>query len=183
MVWYDGATALRSTFQRRSYAEHRKGEIPMGGDDMKATKQLAKASTGFTGEEKAAMRNRAQELKAEARANKNKAEGESAALAAIAALSASDRALAERVHAIITANAPELSPKTWYGMPAYANKDGQVVCHFQSAEKFKTRYATLGFSDQAHLDDGAMWPVAFALAEWTEAVEAKIAALVKKAVS
>jgi uncharacterized protein YdhG (YjbR/CyaY superfamily) len=155
----------------------------MTGDNTKATKQPAKASKGFTDEEKAAMRNRAQELKAEARANKNKEEGESAALAAIAALPAPDRALAERLHALIAANAPALSPKTWYGMPAYANKDGQIVCHFQSAEKFKTRYATLGFSDKAHLDDGAMWPVAFALSEWTEAVEAKIAALVKQAVS
>jgi uncharacterized protein YdhG (YjbR/CyaY superfamily) len=141
-----------------------------------------KASTGFTDEEKGAMRNRAQELKAEARANKNKAEGESAALAAIAALPASDRALAERLHALITVSAPALSPKTWYGMPAYANKDGQIVCFFQSAEKFKTRYATLGFSDKANLDNGALWPVAFALAEWTEAVEAQIAALVKQAV-
>ena len=155
----------------------------MGGDNTKATKQPAKASKGFTGEEKAAMRNRAQELKAEARANKNKEEGESAALAAITALPAPDRALAERLHALIAASAPALSPKTWYGMPAYANKDGQIVCHFQSAEKFKTRYATLGFSDKAHLDDGAMWPVAFALSEWTGAVEAQIAALVKKAVS
>ena len=147
----------------------------MGGD-------TAKASTGFTGEEKAAMRNRVQELKAEARANKNKAEGESAALAAIAAMPAPDRALAERLHAIITASAPSLSPKTWYGMPAYA-KDGQVVCFFQPAEKFKTRYATLGFNDSAHLDNGAMWPTAFALSELTEAVEAQIAALMKKAVS
>jgi uncharacterized protein YdhG (YjbR/CyaY superfamily) len=154
----------------------------MGGDDQKTTKRPAKASTGFTDEEKAAMRNRAQELKAEARANKNKAEGESAALAAIAAMSAPDRALAERLHALITASAPALAPKTWYGMPAYA-RDGQIVCFFQSAEKFKTRYATLGFSDKAHLDDGAMWPTAFALAEWTEAVEAQITALVKQAVS
>lgn len=154
----------------------------MAGDNTKATEQSAKASTGFTDEEKAAMRKRAQELKAEARANKNKEEGESAALAAIAALPAHDRALAERLHALITASAPALAPKTWYGMPAYA-KDGQIVCHFQSAEKFKTRYATLGFSDKANLDEGAMWPVAFALAEWTEAVEAQIAALVKRAVS
>ena len=160
----------------------RKGEFPMGGDDKKATKQPAKASTGFTDEEKAAMRKRAQELKAEAHANKNKAEGESAALAAIAAMPAPDRALAERLHAIITASAPALSPKTWYGMPAYA-RDGQVVCFFQSAEKFKTRYATLGFSDQANLDDGGLWPIAFALSELTEAVEAQIAALVKKAVN
>jgi uncharacterized protein YdhG (YjbR/CyaY superfamily) len=151
-------------------------------DDQKATKQPAKANTGFTSEEKAAMRNRAQELKAEARASKNKAEGESAALAAIAALPTSDRALAERLHALITASAPTLSPKTWYGMPAYA-KDDHIVCFFQSAEKFKTRYATLGFSDKANLDDGALWPVAFALKEWTEAVEAQIVALVKQAVS
>ena len=151
--------------------------------DKKATKQPAKASTGFTSEEKSAMRNRAQELKAEARANKNKEEGESAALAAIAALPAPDRVLAERLHALIAASAPALSPKTWYGMPAYATKDGQIVCHFQSAKKFKTRYASLGFSDKAHLDDGALWPVAFALSEWTEAVEAQIAALVKQAVS
>jgi uncharacterized protein YdhG (YjbR/CyaY superfamily) len=155
----------------------------MAGDNTKATKQPAKASTGFTDEEKGAMRNRAQELRAEARANKNKEEGESAALAAIAALPAQDRALAERLHALITASVPALSPKTWYGMPAYVNRDGQIVCHFQSAEKFKTRYATLGFSDKANLDDGALWPVAFALAEWTEAVEAQIAALVKQAIS
>ncbi|HLW03781.1 MAG TPA: DUF1801 domain-containing protein [Ktedonobacterales bacterium] len=152
-------------------------------DDQKATKQPAKARAGFTNEEKAAMRNRAQELKAEARANKNKAEGESAALAAIAALPEADRALAERLHALLTASAPELSPKTWYGMPAYATKDGTIVCHFQSADKFKTRYATLGFSDKANLDDGALWPVAFALTEWTEAVEKQIIALVKKAIS
>jgi uncharacterized protein YdhG (YjbR/CyaY superfamily) len=141
-----------------------------------------KASIGFTGEEKAAMRNRAQELKAEARANKNKAEGESAALAAIAAMSAPDRAMAERLHEIVTASAPTLSPKTWYGMPAYAD-GAKIVCFFQPAEKFKTRYATLGFNDSAHLDDGGLWPVAFALKELTAAEEAKIAALVKKAVS
>jgi uncharacterized protein YdhG (YjbR/CyaY superfamily) len=151
-----------------------------------ADNKPAKASKGFTDEEKAAMRKRAQELKAEARANKNqaeKAEGESAALAAIAALPDSDRALAERLHALIAASAPALSPKTWYGMPAYANQDGQIVCHFQSAEKFKTRYATLGFSDKAHLDDGAMWPTAFALKELTADDEARIGELVKKAVS
>jgi uncharacterized protein YdhG (YjbR/CyaY superfamily) len=155
----------------------------MGADDKKATKKPAKASTGFTDEEKAAMRERAKELKAEARANKNKAEGESAALEAIAAMPAPDRALAERVHAIITASAPALAPKTWYGMPAYANKDGNVVCFFQPADKFKARYATLGFNDRANLDDGAMWPVVFALKELTAAEEAKIAALVKQAVS
>ncbi len=152
-------------------------------DDKKAAKQHAKTNAGFTNDEKAAMRNRAQELKAEARASKNKEEGENACAAAIAAMQAPDRALAERLHALIAASAPSLSPKTWYGMPAYANQDGQIVCFFQSAEKFKTRYATLGFSDKAHLDDGALWPTTYALADWSEAVEAKIAALVKQAVS
>jgi uncharacterized protein YdhG (YjbR/CyaY superfamily) len=137
-----------------------------------------KASKGFTDEEKAAMRKRAQEQKAEA----SKAEGERDVLAAIAAMSAPDRALAERLHAIITASAPALAPKTWYGMPAFA-RDGKIVCFFQPAEKFKTRYATFGFNDSAHLDDGAMWPVAFALTELTAADEARIAALVKQAVS
>ena len=135
----------------------------------------------FSEEERAAMKNRAQELKAEARANKDKAEGESAVLAAIAEMEEPDRAMAERLHAIIKASAPALSPKTWYGMPAYA-RDGKIVCFFQTAQKFKTRYATLGFNDEANLDDGAMWPVAFALKELTGAGEARIAALVKKAV-
>ncbi len=139
-------------------------------------------SKGFTDEERAAMKARAQELKAEARANKDKAEGESAVLAAIAAMKEPDRAMAKRLHAIITASAPALSPKTWYGMPAYA-KDGNVVCFFQSGQKFKTRYATFGFSDKASLDEGAMWPTAFALKELTAAEEARISALVKKAVS
>jgi uncharacterized protein YdhG (YjbR/CyaY superfamily) len=147
----------------------------------KSTPAIIK-SKGFTDEEKAAMRNRAQELKAEARANKDKAEGESAALAAIAAMQEPDRSMAKRLHAIIKASAPTLSPKTWYGMPAYA-KDGKIVCFFQSAQKFKTRYATLGFSDTANLDEGALWPVAFALKELTAAEEARISALVKKAVS
>ena len=145
----------------------------------KATQKSAK---GFTDEERAAMKARAQELKAEARANKDKADGESAVLAAIAAMKEPDRAMAKRLHAIIKASAPDLSPKTWYGMPAYA-KDGKVVCFFQSAQKFNTRYATLGFSDEANLDEGALWPVAFALKELTPAAEAKIGALVKKAVS
>ena len=147
-----------------------------------STTAINKKSTGFTDEERAAMKARAQELKAEARANKNKAEGESAVLAAIAALKEPDRAMAKRLHAIIKASAPALSPKTWYGMPAYA-RDGKVVCFFQSAQKFNTRYATLGFSDTANLDEGALWPVAFALKELTAAAEAKIGALVKKAVS
>ena len=133
---------------------------------------------GFTDEERAAMKARARELKAEARA----ADGERDVLAAIAELPEPDRAMAERLHALITAGAPGLSPKTWYGMPAYA-RDGKVVCFFQSAQKFKTRYATLGFSDRASLDEGAMWPTAFALKELTAAEEARIGALVKKAVS
>jgi uncharacterized protein YdhG (YjbR/CyaY superfamily) len=139
-------------------------------------------SKGFTDEERAAMKERARELKAEARAKKNKAEGESVVLAKIAEMQGPDRAMAERLHAIITASAPALSPKTWYGMPAYA-KDGKVVCFFQSAQKFNSRYATFGFSDTANLDEGAMWPTSFALKELTAAEEAKISALVKKAVS
>jgi uncharacterized protein YdhG (YjbR/CyaY superfamily) len=140
------------------------------------------ARKGFTDEERAAMKERAQELKAEARASKKKAEGESDVLAKIAEMQGSDRAIAERLHAIVTDSAPDLSPKTWYGMPAYA-KDGKVVCFFQSAAKFKSRYATFGFSDEANLDEGAMWPTSFALEELTPADEKKIAALLKKAVS
>ena len=128
------------------------------------------------------MKARAKEVKAEARASKNRAEGERDLLAAIAAMKESDRAMAKRLHAIITAAAPSLSPKTWYGMPAYA-KDGKVLCFFQSAQKFKSRYATLGFSDKANLDDGEMWPTSFALKEVTAAEEARIAALVRQAVS
>jgi uncharacterized protein YdhG (YjbR/CyaY superfamily) len=138
----------------------------------------ANASSGFTAEERAAMRERARELKAEA----NKADAEAAVLAAIAKVPEPDRSMAERLHAIITTAAPVLTPKTWYGMPAYA-KDGKVVCFFQSADKFKSRYAMLGFSDEANLDDGAMWPTYFALTELTAPVEAKIRALVTKAVS
>jgi uncharacterized protein YdhG (YjbR/CyaY superfamily) len=149
----------------------------------KSTSATDKASPRFSDDERAAMKSRAQELKAEARANKDKAEGESAVLAAIAAMREADRAMAERLHAIIKASAPALSPKTWYGMPAYANKDGKVVCFFQAAQKFKTRYATLGFSDDANLDEGAMWPTAFALTKLTPSDEARIGALVKKAVS
>jgi uncharacterized protein YdhG (YjbR/CyaY superfamily) len=149
---------------------------------MSQSKSTTKKSKGFTDEEKAAMKERAKELKAEERANKNKAEGESIAIAAIAAMDEPDRTMAERIHEIIKANAPDLWPKTWYGMPAYA-RDGQVVCFFQSAQKFNARYATLGFNDTANLDEGAMWPTAFALKELTAAEEAKIAALVKKAVN
>ena len=137
---------------------------------------------GFTAEERAAMKERAQELKAEARANKDKAEGENAVVAAIAAMKEPDRSMAKRIHAIIKDSAPTLSPKTWYGMPAYANKDGKVVCFFQTAQKFNTRYATLGFNDAANLDEGVLWPVAFALKKLTATEEAKISALVKKAV-
>jgi uncharacterized protein YdhG (YjbR/CyaY superfamily) len=129
------------------------------------------------------MKERAKELKAEARASKNKAEGESAALAAIAEMQEPDRSMAKRLHEIIKASAPALSPKTWYGMPAYANKEGKIVCFFQTAQKFNTRYATLGFNDTANIDEGAMWPVAFALTELTAAEEARIGELVKKAVS
>jgi uncharacterized protein YdhG (YjbR/CyaY superfamily) len=147
----------------------------------KSTTAMNKKVTGFSDEERAAMKARAQELKAEARTDKEKADGESAVLAAIAAMKEPDRAMAKRLHAIIKAGAPALSPKTWYGMPAYA-KDGKVVCFFQGAQKFKTRYATFGFNDTANLDEGALWPVAFALKELTAAEEAKIGALVKKAV-
>jgi uncharacterized protein YdhG (YjbR/CyaY superfamily) len=141
-------------------------------------------SKGFTDEERAAMRERAREMKAASRrgSGAGKADGESDVLAKIAEMPESDRALAERFHAIVKASAPDLSPRTWYGMPAYA-KDGKIVCHFQSAQKFKTRYATIGFSDRANLDDGAMWAAAFALKKLTAAEEKKIVALVKKAVS
>src|SRR5262249_7620031 len=148
----------------------------------RSTAMTDKTVEGWTAEERAAMKAHAQELKAEARANKDRAAGESAVLEKIAEMQGPDRAMAERLHAIITASAPALSPKTWYGMPAYA-RDGKVVCFFQCAEKFKSRYATFGFSDEANLDEGAMWPVTFALKELTAADEARIAALVKKAVS
>jgi hypothetical protein len=149
---------------------------------MNQGKSTTKKSRGFTDEERAAMKERAQELKLEARANQKKADGESDLLAKIAELPEPERTMASRLHAIITATAPDLWPKTWYGMPAYA-KDGKVVCFFQSAQKFNTRYATLGFSDTANLDEGAMWPTTFALKELTPAEEARIVALVKKAVS
>jgi len=150
----------------------------------KSTTAIGKTSKGFTEEERVAMKERVQELKAAARRGprEDKADGESAVLAKIAGMPEPDRAMGKRLHAIIKASAPSLSPRLWYGMPAYA-KDGKVVCFFQSAQKFKTRYATLGFSDAANLDEGAMWPVAFALKEVTAAEEARIGALVKKAVS
>lgn len=142
-----------------------------------------KQQTGFTEEEKAAMKERAKELKAEARASKDKAEGESALLAKIAEMPEPDRSMASRLHSIMKANAPALIPKTWYGMPAYANKDGKVVCFFQSASKFNARYATFGFNDVANLDEGAMWATSFALKELTAVEETFITAFVKKAVS
>ena len=139
-------------------------------------------STGFTAEEREAMRERAREVKAISRSRVGKADGERDVLAKIAEMPEPDRAVAERLHALIKASAPVLSPKTWYGMPAYA-RDGKVVCFFQSADKFKSRYATFGFSDEANLDEGAMWPTSFALRELTPADEARIEALVKKSVS
>jgi uncharacterized protein YdhG (YjbR/CyaY superfamily) len=150
-------------------------------EPAKEVTMSAKKSERFTAEERAAMRERAKELKAEERANKNRAAGERAVLAKIAEMEGQDRAMAERLHEIVKASAPSLSPKTWYGMPAYADKDGKVVCHFQSAEKFNTRYATLGFSDKANLDEGAMWPTSFALKELTAAEEERIGALVERA--
>jgi uncharacterized protein YdhG (YjbR/CyaY superfamily) len=158
---------------------------------MKDKQKFAKGSTatkkryeGFTDEEKAAMKDRVEEMETETRRGPraDKVDGESEVLAKIAELPESDRTMAKRLHAVIKASAPALSPKLWYGMPAYA-KDGKIVCHFQSAHKFKTRYATFGFSDQANLDEGAMWPVAYALTKLTAADEARIGALVKKAVS
>jgi len=150
---------------------------------QKSTRKSAESTTasgkkfkGFTDEERAAMQERVQELKAD------EADGESAVLAKIAEMPEPDRTMGTRLHAIIKASAPALSPRLWYGMPAYA-KDGKIVCHFQNAQKFKTRYSTLGFSDKANLDEGALWPVAFALKELTAAEEARIEALVKKAVS
>jgi uncharacterized protein YdhG (YjbR/CyaY superfamily) len=154
----------------------------MNASPNKSTTKKVKASKGFTPEERAAVRARARELKAEERAGKNRAAGESALLAAIAELPEADRAMAKRFHAIVTATAPHLWPKTWYGMPAYA-KEGKVICYFTPASKFKERYATFGFNATANLDQGNMWPTSFALKQLTAAEEAKIAKLVKKAVS
>jgi uncharacterized protein YdhG (YjbR/CyaY superfamily) len=150
-------------------------------EPTKEVTMSAKKSERFTAEERAAMRERAKELKAEERANKNRAAGERAVLAKIAEMEGQDRAMAERLHEIVKASAPSLSPKTWYGMPAYANKDGKVVCYFQSAEKFDARYATLGFNDAANLDEDVMWPTSFGLKELTAAAEARIGTLVKRA--
>ncbi|MBI4065090.1 DUF1801 domain-containing protein [Candidatus Gottesmanbacteria bacterium] len=147
------------------------------GTVKKATKSSTAIGKTFSDEERAAMRERAQELRAD------KADGESAVLAKIAKMPEPDRSMAKRLHAIIKTSAPDLFPKTWYGMPAYANKDGKVVCFFQSAQKFKSRYATIGFSDAANLDEGAMWPTSFAVKKLTATEEARIATLVKKATS
>jgi uncharacterized protein YdhG (YjbR/CyaY superfamily) len=160
-------------------AERKSGK---SGTQQSAKRTTGKASKGFTDEERGAMRERARELKASAHSGAGKADGESDVLAKIAEMPERDRAMAERLHAIIKASAPSLSPRTWYGMPAYA-KDGDVVCFFQSGQKFKTRYATFGFSDKANLDEGSMWPTSFALKELSSAEELRIAALVKKAVS
>jgi uncharacterized protein YdhG (YjbR/CyaY superfamily) len=151
-------------------------------ESARSTAAINKKPKGFTDEERAAMRERAKEQKAEARASKNKAEGESDVLAKIAEMAEPDRTMAGRLHEIIKASAPSLTPRLWYGMPAYA-RDGKVVCFFQCAQKFNTRYATLGFSDTANLDEGAMWPTSFALTELTAAEEERISALVKKAMS
>jgi uncharacterized protein YdhG (YjbR/CyaY superfamily) len=170
----------------RKKAEFQPGqddEVPMSQPAKKGTQKstgtaTGKPSKGFTAEERAAMKERARELKAEA----EKADGEEALLAKIGEMPGSERAMAKRLHAMIKANAPVLSPKTWYGMPAYA-RDGKIVCFFQSAQKFKSRYSTFGFSDEANLDDGAMWPTSFALKELTDDTEARLVALVRKAVS
>jgi uncharacterized protein YdhG (YjbR/CyaY superfamily) len=150
--------------------------------EKKINKNTTKVFSGFTDEERAAMKERTQEIRAEASEDKNKVNGEKAVLAKIAEMPETDRSIAKRLHAIIKASAPNLSPKTWYGMPAYA-KNGKVVCFFQSAKKFNSRYATFGFNDTANLDEGFMWPTSFALKKLTAAEEDKISALVKKAVS
>ncbi|OGK15175.1 hypothetical protein A3H80_02915 [Candidatus Roizmanbacteria bacterium RIFCSPLOWO2_02_FULL_37_19] len=150
---------------------------------MADTKSKKAVTGGFTDEERTAMKERALELRAEARASKNKAEGEKTVLAAIAKMPEPDRSMAKQIHAIIKKTAPDLFSKTWYGMPAYANKDGKVICFFQAASKFKYRYATLGFQEDAHIDESDMWPTSFALRKLTAVEEARIVALVKKAVS
>jgi uncharacterized protein YdhG (YjbR/CyaY superfamily) len=153
----------------------------IGGRDMTTTKKTG--SDGFSEAERAAMKARAQELKSQGRSGEKQADNESAVLEAIAAMPKADRALAERIHALVGANAPELLSKTWYGMPAYTKPDGKLICFFKAASKFDGRYAMLGFEDSAALDDGSMWPVVFAIVEWTPAVEKKVTALVKAAVA
>jgi uncharacterized protein YdhG (YjbR/CyaY superfamily) len=184
-TWHDleDGDTMSMTTEVLAMAERK----PAKKDTRKSAKSatpIDKKSKGFTDEERAAMKERAQEVKAEVRRGPRavKADGESAVLAKIAEMPESDRVMAERLHAIVKASAPTLSPKTWYGMPAYA-KDGKVVCYFQSAQKFKSRYATFGFNDTANLDEGAMWPTSFALKALTATEEARIGALVKKAVS
>jgi uncharacterized protein YdhG (YjbR/CyaY superfamily) len=169
----EGTMSARTTSAKKSTQRSARSTTATG-------KASGKAPTGFTAEERAAMKERAKKLKAEARANQEKAAGERDVLAKIAEMQGSDRVMAERFHAIIKASAPALSPKTWYGMPAYA-KDDKIVCFFTPAQKFNSRYATFGFNDTANLDDGAMWPVSFALSELVAADEARIAAIVKKA--
>jgi uncharacterized protein YdhG (YjbR/CyaY superfamily) len=149
----------------------------------KSARRSKKSSTGFSAEETAAARERAKELKAQARAEYDRAAGERAVQEKIAEMPEPDRSMAKRFHQIVTANAPDLMPRTWYGMPAYANKEGKIICFFQAADKFKSRYAAFGFNDDANIDEGVMWPTSFALINLTPAEEAKIAALVKKAVS
>jgi uncharacterized protein YdhG (YjbR/CyaY superfamily) len=151
--------------------------------DAKRLAATGGGGAGFSAEERAAMRERARELRAEGRAGRDREAGERAVLAKVAELPEADRVLAQRIHAIVKAAAPELSPKTWYGMPAYANRDGKVVCYFTPASRFSSRYATFGFTDHAHLDEGNMWPTSFALKDLTPAEEARITALVRKAVS
>ena len=168
-----------ATAKKTAERAPKKAAKETAGKSAKSAAAAGKKSAGFTAEEKAAMKERALELKAEAA----KADGEKILLAAIAKMPAADRAIAKPLHAVVKANAPGLLPKTWYGMPAYANQDGKVVCFFQAAHRFQSRYATFGFNDPAKLDDGAMWPTAFAVKEWTPAIEAKVGALVKKAVS
>ena len=148
-----------------------------------ATKSTKTAPDGFSADERAAMKERAAELRAEGKKGAKKADGLEAALACIAAMAPEDRVLAERVHAVVTATAPQLSPKTWYGMPAYANADGKIVIFFQDSGKFSYRYSTLGFQDTANLDDGDLWPVSYALMRWSPAVEKTVVELVKAAIS
>jgi uncharacterized protein YdhG (YjbR/CyaY superfamily) len=163
-------------------AEKQPGRKGTDMTDRSTTAATGKRAKRFTADERAAMQERARELKAEARADKDTAEGERDVLAKIAEMPEADRVLAERIHAIVKASAPSLSPKTWYGMPAYANKAGKLVCFFKSADKFKTRYATFGFEESANLDEGSMWPTSWALTALTATDEARIGALVKKAV-
>ncbi|HET7236786.1 MAG TPA: hypothetical protein VFK59_10190 [Actinomycetota bacterium] len=164
-------------------AERKTGEKATPKRSAKSGSATGKSFEGFSDEERAAMKERAKELKAEARASKDREAGERALLEKIAEMPEPDRSMAERIHEIVKANVPVLAPKTWYGMPAYANKDGKVVCYFTAASKFNSRYATFGFNDDANLDQGNMWPTSFALKELTAAEEKKIGALVKKAVS